>query len=132
MKFEERLQQAIDEAGISQSELGRRVGVNSQSVSGWCNSGILPRKDKLEMLPAALGKPLYWFFMTSEEESDMKSAIDSKTVLNERQRKLLFVFDQLPEEEQDRFISLAATRLDELDRFMAEYLKRRKIEPPPE
>ncbi|MDI5805674.1 transcriptional regulator, partial [Salmonella enterica subsp. enterica serovar Kentucky] len=75
---------------------------------------------------------LYWFFMTSEEESDMKSAIDSKTVLNERQKKLLFVFDQLPEEEQDRFISLAATRLDELDRFMAEYLKRRKIEPPPE
>ncbi|HCT3688839.1 TPA: helix-turn-helix domain-containing protein [Enterobacter hormaechei] len=132
MKFEERLQQAIDEAGISQSELGRRVGVNSQSVSGWCNSGILPRKDKLELLPTALGKPLYWFFMTSEEESNIKSAIDSKTVLNERQRKLLFVFDQLPEEEQDRFISLASTRLDELDRFMAEYLKRRKIEPPPE
>lgn len=55
MKFEERLQQAIDEAGISQSELGRRVGVNSQSVSGWCNSGILPRKDKLEMLPQHWG-----------------------------------------------------------------------------
>ncbi|WP_241259332.1 helix-turn-helix domain-containing protein, partial [Enterobacter hormaechei] len=39
MNFEERLQRAIDEAGISQSELGRRIGVNSQTVSHWCNSG---------------------------------------------------------------------------------------------
>ncbi|MEG7489778.1 helix-turn-helix transcriptional regulator, partial [Enterobacter hormaechei] len=47
MNFEERLQRAIDEAGISQSELGRRIGVNSQTVSHWCNSGIFPRKEKL-------------------------------------------------------------------------------------
>ena len=68
MNFENRLQQAIDEAGISQSELGRRVGVNSQSVSGWCNAGIIPRKEKLALLPQALGRPLYWFFMSEEEE----------------------------------------------------------------
>ncbi|MCC7768589.1 helix-turn-helix transcriptional regulator, partial [Klebsiella pneumoniae] len=39
MNFEERLLRALDEAGISQSELGRRVGVNSQTVSNWCNTG---------------------------------------------------------------------------------------------
>ncbi|HFP9401523.1 TPA: helix-turn-helix domain-containing protein [Klebsiella michiganensis] len=132
MNFEERLQRALEEAGISQSELGRRVGVNSQSVSGWCNSGIIPRKEKLALLPEALGKPLYWFFMTDEEEQSVTAVTQSKTVLNERQSKLLGVFDQLPESEQDRFISLANERLEELDRFMAEFLKRRKIDPPPQ
>lgn len=130
MKFEERLQKAIDDAGISQSELGRRIGVNSQTVSHWCNAGIFPRKEKLVLLPEALGKPLYWFFMNDDEDEYLASITASKTVLNQKQRALLEVFDQLPESEQDRFIDLAKTRLEELDVFMAEFLRRRKIEPP--
>lgn len=129
MNFEDRLQQAIDEAGISQSELGRRVGVNSQSVSGWCNAGIIPRKEKLALLPQALGRPLYWFFMSEEEEHAIEAATASKTILNEKQSKLLQIFDQLPEAEQDRFITLAETRLEELDKFIKEYLQRRKTDP---
>lgn len=130
MKFEERLQKAIDDAGISQSELGRRIGVNSQTVSHWCNAGIFPRKEKLVLLPEALGKPLYWFFMNDDEDEYLASITASKTVLNQKQKSLLEVFDQLPESEQDRFIDLAKTRLEELDAFMAEFIRRRKIEPP--
>ena len=129
MNFEERLQRALDEAGISQSELGRRIGVNSQTVSHWCNAGIFPRKEKLALLPGALGKPLYWFFLSDEEEKNLAATTDSKTVLNTKQAALLNVFDQLPESEQDRFISLANARLEELDAFMAEFLKRRKVDP---
>ncbi|MEH4265728.1 helix-turn-helix domain-containing protein [Klebsiella aerogenes] len=129
MIFENRLQQALDEAGISQSELGRRVGVNSQSVSGWCNSGIIPRKEKLALLPEALGRPLYWFFMSEEEEKAIEAATASKTVLNHQQKRLLEVFDQLPEVEQERFIDLAINRLDELDQFLKEYQQRRKSDP---
>ncbi|WP_312320098.1 helix-turn-helix domain-containing protein [Atlantibacter hermannii] len=130
MNFEERLIRALEEAGISQSELGRRVGVNSQSVSGWCNAGIIPRKEKLALLPEALGKPLYWFFMSDAEEKWIKEIAESKTVLNDKQQRLLDVFDQLPESEQERFITLANERLEELDKFMAEFQKRRKIDPP--
>lgn len=129
MNFEERLQRALDEAGISQSELGRRIGVNSQTVSHWCNAGIFPRKEKLVLLPEALGKPLYWFFMTDEEEERIASVMQSKTILTSQQSALLEVFDQLPEAEQERFISLAKTRLEELDAFMAEFLRKRKIDP---
>ncbi len=82
------------------------------------------------MLPEALGKPLYWFFMTDAEEKWLKETTESKTVLNDKQQRLLDVFDQLPESEQDRFIALANERLDELDKFMAEFLKKRKVEPP--
>lgn len=132
MNFGERLQRVLNEAGISQSELGRRVGATSQSVNGWCQSGILPRKDVLDLLPKATGKPLYWFFMEDDEEGDVPLPVaqSSSPELNDRQRKLLEVFDQLPSTEQDRFIELAGTRLKELDDFMAEYQRRRKIEPP--
>lgn len=131
MNFEERLLRALDEAGISQSELGRRVGVNSQTVSNWCNTGNFPRKEKLDLFPEALGKPLYWFFLSDEEEAHLKATSESKTVLNEKQAALLEVFDQLPEVEQTRFIQLASDRLEELDKFMAEFLSKRKIEPAP-
>lgn len=132
MNFGERLQRVLNETGISQSELGRRVGATSQSVNGWCQSGILPRKDVLDLLPKATGKPLYWFFMEDEEEGDvpLPAAQSSSPELNDRQKRLLEVFDQLPTTEQDRFIELAGTRLKELDDFMAEYQRRRKIEPP--
>ena len=53
-----------------------------------------------------------------------------QTVLNDKQQRLLDVFDQLPESEQERFITLANERLEELDKFMAEFQKRRKIDPP--
>ncbi|MDT1908562.1 transcriptional regulator, partial [Acinetobacter baumannii] len=72
----------------------------------------------------------YWFFMTDEEESSLQAVTASKTVLNQKQLELLEVFDQLPEVEQDRFIELARTRLEELDRIMAEFLSKRKIPPP--
>lgn len=65
--------------------------------------------------------------MTDEEESSLQAVTASKTVLNQKQLELLEVFDQLPEVEQDRFIELARTRLEELDRFMAEFLSKRKI-----
>jgi len=132
MNFGERLQRVLNETGISQSELGRRVGATSQSVNGWCQAGILPRKDVLELLPKATGKPLYWFFMEDHEEGEMPAEVLSgkPLELSERQKRLLEVFDQLPSVEQDRFIDLASSRLKELDDFMAEYLKLRKIEPP--
>jgi len=131
MNFGERLQRVLNETGISQSELGRRVGATSQSVNGWCQAGILPRKDVLELLPKATGKPLYWFFMEDHEEEEMPvEVLSGKPLeLSERQKRLLEVFDQLPSVEQDRFIDLASSRLKELDDFMAEYLKLRKIEP---
>ncbi len=67
--------------------------------------------------------------MTDEEESSLQAVTASKTVLNQKQLELLEVFDQLPEVEQDRFIELARTRLEELDRFMAEFLSKRKSPP---
>jgi transcriptional regulator with XRE-family HTH domain len=135
MNFGRRLQRAIDELGISQAEFGRRVGVSAQSVNGWCQAGILPRTEILELLPKNTGKPLYWFFMSDEEEgqshNDARSMQVNIPLLNDRQVHLIQLFEQLPtDEEQERTIEMISLRLNELDKVMAAYLKKRKIEPP--
>lgn len=127
MNFGVRLQRVLDEIGMSQSELGRRIGATSQSVNGWCQAGILPRKEMLEQLPDITGKPLYWFFMTDEEEETLQQPRSEDIyVLTPETKKLIEIYDQLPQVEQERFVGLMQLRLEELDAFMNEYLMKRK------
>lgn len=127
MNFGVRLQRVLDEIGMSQSELGRRIGATSQSVNGWCQAGILPRKEMLEQLPDITGKPLYWFFMTDEDEETLQPpSSEDIYVLTPETKKLIEIYDQLPQVEQERFVGLMQLRLEELDAFMNEYLMKRK------
>lgn len=127
MNFGVRLQRVLDEIGMSQSELGRRIGATSQSVNGWCQAGILPRKEMLEQLPDITGKPLYWFFMTDEDEETLQPPRSENIyVLTPETKKLIEIYDQLPQVEQERFVGLMQLRLEELDAFMNEYLMKRK------
>ena len=127
MNFGVRLQRVLDEIGMSQSELGRRIGATSQSVNGWCQAGILPRKEMLEQLPDITGKPLYWFFMTDEDEETLQPPRSEDIyVLTPETKKLIEIYDQLPQVEQERFVGLMQLRLEELDAFMNGYLMKRK------
>lgn len=127
MNFGVRLQRVLDEIGMSQSELGRRIGATSQSVNGWCQAGILPRKEMLEQLPDITGKPLYWFFMTDEDEETLQPPRSEDIyVLTPETKKLIEIYDQLPQVEQERFVGLMQLRLEELDAFMNEYLMKLK------
>ena len=127
MNFGVRLQRVLDEIGMSQSELGRRIGATSQSVNGWCQAGILPRKEMLEQLPDITGKPMYWFFMTDEDEETLQQPRSEDIyVLTPETKKLIEIYDQLPQVEPERFVGLMQLRLEELDAFMNEYLMKRK------
>ncbi|MBA7754523.1 helix-turn-helix transcriptional regulator [Enterobacter sp. RHBSTW-01064] len=134
MNFGKRLQKAIKDLEISQSELARRLGVKAQSVNGWCNSDILPRSEILNLLPAATGYPLSWFFMedgeTLEEHDPWapKPQVKPSTELEER---LLEAFEQLPtDDEKERIIKIIDLRLEELDNFAKTYLQKRNLIPP--
>lgn len=124
MNFGERLQRALQDSGMSQAELGRRVGTTSQSVNGWCISGIIPRKEVLERLPEVFGRPLYWFFMTDEEEQDLATA-QTLQELDDKQREMLKIFNQFPEAEQNNMIAAFGSRLKELDDFVKQYMSKR-------
>lgn len=132
MNFGKRLQKAIQELGISQSELARRLGVKAQSVNGWCNSNILPRADILDRLQSATGFPLYWFFLEETEADDIPVIMSEKKRQPQsiQEQKLLEQFELLPtEDEREKIIELIQMRLQELDDVATAYLKKRKILP---
>ncbi|EHN8903234.1 XRE family transcriptional regulator [Enterobacter bugandensis] len=134
MNFGKRLQKAIKDLEISQSELARRLGVKAQSVNGWCNSDILPRSEILNLLPAATGYPLSWFFMEDGETLEEHDPWAPKPKVNpstELQERLLEAFEQLPtDDEKERIIKIIDLRLEELDNFAKTYLQKRNLIPP--
>ncbi|ENE7662044.1 MULTISPECIES: helix-turn-helix domain-containing protein [Enterobacter] len=134
MNFGKRLQKAIKDLEISQSELARRLGVKAQSVNGWCNSDILPRSEILNLLPAATGYPLSWFFMEDGEtleEHDPWAPKPKVKPSTELQERLLEAFEQLPtDDEKERIINIIDLRLEELDNFAKTYLQKRNLIPP--
>jgi len=134
MNFGKRLQKALKDLEISQSELARRLGVKAQSVNGWCNSDILPRSEILNLLPAATGYPLSWFFMEDGEtleEHDPWAPKPKVKPSTELQERLLEAFEQLPtDDEKERIIKIIDLRLEELDNFAKTYLQKRNLIPP--
>lgn len=58
--FAARIQAAIDDSGLSQAELARRIGKTPQAVSGWIKSGTIS-KALLPRVAAELGKDLAYF-----------------------------------------------------------------------
>jgi transcriptional regulator with XRE-family HTH domain len=134
MNFGKRLLKAINDLGMSQSELARRLGVKAQSVNGWCNSDILPRSEILNRLPAATGYPLSWFFMEDHEPKEDLEPWAPKPSLKpatELQSKLLEVFEELPtDDEKEKIIRMIELRLKELDDFATSYLQKRNLIPP--
>jgi len=134
MNFGKRLLKAINDLGMSQSELARRLGVKAQSVNGWCNSDILPRSEILNRLPAATGYPLSWFFMEDHEPTEDLAPWAPKPSVkpaSELQSKLLEVFEELPtDDEKEKIIRLIELRLKELDDFATSYLQKRNLIPP--
>lgn len=55
-----RVQQAIEESGLSMSEIGRRLGISPQSVRAWKIGKAMPSLDRLSDLASATGKSLAW------------------------------------------------------------------------
>ena len=60
--FSQRLQRAMEEAGLDGVRLAERIGVKQASVSKWTTGKSLPQAENLERLAATLGRPVAWFF----------------------------------------------------------------------
>ena len=48
--FAANLQAKMREYDLTQTELGRRLGINATTVSEWCRGTVLPRSNRLEQL----------------------------------------------------------------------------------
>ncbi|QWA09559.1 helix-turn-helix domain-containing protein [Sodalis ligni] len=110
-----RLSELMELKGISKAEMARIAGVSPQSVNNWFSRGTVGKSSVLK-LSDALGVSVGW--LLGEE-------VDEENGLRPRELKMLELFRQLPDTEQDRMIDLFQLRLKELDEYMEKYLRGR-------
>jgi transcriptional regulator with XRE-family HTH domain len=63
----DRLAGAREAAGLTQSEVARRLGVRTQSIAAWEDDRSEPRANRLSMLAGVLGVSIIWL-LTGEGE----------------------------------------------------------------
>ena len=75
--------------GISQENLGDRMGVSRQAISKWEADGAIPEIDKLIALSKLFGVSVGWLLGTEEEETKEESAPRQEDGLSEEQMEMI-------------------------------------------
>jgi len=114
----ERLKYLRSKKNLSQAQLSKMCGWATASRVGNYEAGVRNiGADDAVVLARVLG--------TTPSELLFGEPGDPSQWLDEKQTKLLELFRQLPETEQDRMIDLFQLRLKELDDYMEKYLRGR-------
>ncbi|MEQ4782929.1 helix-turn-helix domain-containing protein [Enterobacter hormaechei] len=101
--------------GMTKSDMARVAGVTPQSVNGWFKKGVISKKSALAVADAA-GVSLPWL---------LGEDVDEKDGLKSDEQRILELYRQLPEEEQQNMLRIFALRLKELDQLYEKYMNRR-------
>lgn len=111
-----RLNEIIEKKRISKADIARICGVSAQSVNNWFVRGAIGKSSAIK-LADALGVSLEWV---------LGQDVDAKDGLRHDERRLLELYNQLPnEEEQQNMLRIVSLRLKELDELYAKYMGRR-------
>ncbi|EIT7318238.1 regulator [Enterobacter bugandensis] len=110
-----RLNEIIERKGISKADMARICGVSAQSVNNWFVRGTIGKSSAIK-LADALGVSLAWLLGQDVGESDG---------LKPDEQRLLELYRQLPEEEQQNMLRIFSLRLKELDELYEKYMKSR-------
>ncbi|EAA7607377.1 helix-turn-helix domain-containing protein [Salmonella enterica] len=115
--FAYRMQVILQETGWNLSELARRVMVSPQATQQWSKGVTTARGDRLKRLAAVTGKPTHWFFLPEGNEPSEQELKEHSQLhqLDDKEKALLSLFNQMPEAEKNRLIVHAKTILSELD-----------------
>ncbi|EKS6583739.1 helix-turn-helix domain-containing protein [Enterobacter sp. FR 78] len=101
--------------GITKSDMARIAGVTPQSVNGWFKKGVISKKSALAVANAA-GVSVPWL---------LGEDVGEKDGLKPDEQRLLELYRQLPEDEQQNMLRIFSLRLKELDILYAKYMNRR-------
>ncbi|MFP1980176.1 helix-turn-helix domain-containing protein [Lonsdalea quercina] len=105
----------LNEKGFSKADMARAANVSKQAVTGWFRTGTISKASALAVADAS-GVSIAWLF---------GKKVDEDSGLKEREIRMLNLFRQLPEPEQDHMINLFQGRLKELDDYVEKYLRGR-------
>ncbi|HEX7048026.1 MAG TPA: helix-turn-helix transcriptional regulator [Gammaproteobacteria bacterium] len=99
MAIHDRIREAREQAGISQTELARLLGVTRSACSQWeSSSGTAPRRERLEQLAALLGVSFEWLATGRGGTGLATAESDPATpaTLPADQQELLLLYRRLP------------------------------------
>ena len=102
MKMGDKIKEKRKEAGLTQEELGEKLGVQKSAVAKWENGRVenIKRSVMLSMSKALGVDPAYWFDDGSEaEEGDEDD-------FTEEQIELLARYDSLPDDKKQLVLNL--------------------------
>lgn len=120
----DRVKIAREAAGLSMTELARRLNVSKQVVWAWENGGIKdPKLIHTLAIRDVLGISIDWLVYGKGE---MREDQNPFRVLSERQKCLLTLFESLPESEQKEFFKTLQDKKSYFDTIMKELLAKQK------
>lgn len=105
----------LNKKGFSKTEMARVAGVSKQAVSSWFKTGRISKSSALAIADAA-GVSVPWL---------LGEDVGEKDGLKPDEQRLLELYRQLPEEEQENMLRIVSLRLKELDELYAKYMGRR-------
>lgn len=123
--FSDRLSARRKALGLTQQQLADKVKKSSVSVFKWENGQTEPKGASLFALSQALRCSPTWLLFGDEEQEPLP--VDQLPVeLDERQQRLLQLFESLPESEKEAFIKELDSRVENFNRLFEELLSVRK------
>ncbi|HCC1185459.1 TPA: helix-turn-helix domain-containing protein, partial [Salmonella enterica subsp. enterica serovar Paratyphi C] len=102
----------LNKKGFSKTEMARVAGVSKQAVSSWFKTGRISKSSALAIADAA-GVSIPWL---------LGEDVGEKDGLKPDEQRLLELYRQLPEEEQQNMLRIVSLRLKELDELYAKYM----------
>ena len=105
----------ITQRGISKADMARIAGVTPQAVNGWFKKGVISKKSAIALAEAANVSVTWLLGEKVSEDSGLKP----------NESKMLRLFRQLPEAEQERMIDTFEVRLKEIDDYVEKYVRGR-------
>ena len=101
--------------GMTKSDMARIAQVTPQSVNGWFKKGVISKKSALAIADAA-GVSVPWL---------LGEDVGEKDGLKPDEQRMLELYRQLPQAEQENMLRIFAIRLKELDELYEKYMKGR-------
>lgn len=101
--------------GMTKSDMARIAQVTPQSVNGWFKKGVISKKSALAIANAA-GVSVPWL---------LGEDVGEKDGLKPDEKRMLELYRQLPQAEQENMLRIFAIRLKELDELYDKYMKGR-------
>ncbi|EPV3118261.1 helix-turn-helix domain-containing protein [Yersinia alsatica] len=97
-----RLNQLIEQNGISKAEMARIAGVTSQAVNNWFKRGDIGKKSA-QKIAAKMGVSVDWILGESDNLSP-NNPTRAESALTPKEKILLELFNELPESERDKLL----------------------------